>query len=129
MAQITTDLKNARAGLALAEDMLRRATNEAAADLAREFAPTYRQAARRAVAAWVAFVRESHALAELDVQLGPLHGRGGCECPVPRSGNGDPASQDAHSAVVLRQLVDAGLLDARADADLLRGLAVRPRPH
>ncbi|MFO0799190.1 MAG: hypothetical protein U0804_17110 [Gemmataceae bacterium] len=127
LERITADLRNARAGLALAEEQLTRTATVAAAELAREFSPHYRQVARRAVTAWLAFIRESHALAELDMQLGPLHGRAGCECPVPRSGNGDPAVQDAHSADVIRQLLDAGTLDARADADLIRGLAVRPR--
>lgn len=56
LGRITADLKNARAGLALAEQDVERAATAAAAELARAFAPTYRQAARRAVVAWVAFV-------------------------------------------------------------------------
>jgi hypothetical protein len=127
LLRIATDLRNARAALALAEAELTRATTVVAADLARQFFPRYREAVRRLAAAWLAFVRESHALAELDVQLDALHGRGGCECPVPRANTGDPATLDSVSSVVLRQLLDGGFLDPRADAEMLRGLAVRPK--
>lgn len=124
--RVSIDLKNARAGLALAEDELTRTTTAVAADLAKGFFPAYRERVRRVAAAWLTFVRESHELADLDVQLGEMHGRGGCENPVPRAGAGDPASQDSVSAVVLRQLLDGGFLDARSDAEHLRGFAVRP---
>jgi hypothetical protein len=124
--RVSIDLRNARAGLALADEELARTATAVAADLGKEFFPHYREQVRRHAAAWLAFVKESHSLADLDVQLDALHGRGGCENPVPRAGAGDPASQDSVSAVVLRQLLDGGFLDARADAEHLRGFAVRP---
>ncbi len=131
IARLTADLRVARQAVDIAQADLKAAEDEAATELARQFAPAWRAKVREATLVWLEWVRASHEMETLASDLGPIYSRAGCEYPLPRLRNGDPASIDSTSYSVVRDLIEMGALDERADADLLAdfAFATKPRPY
>jgi hypothetical protein len=127
---LVKDLRLSRLAVEAAEREMVYIERDVKAEAAAPFAPHLRAKTRTAALAWLAYIRAAGELDRLTEDLGALHGHGGCDRnALPRLALGDPTRLDCHSATIIRELIAAGILDEREDAELLRGLAVAPKPR
>lgn len=123
------DIRVVRGAIELAKKELAAAENLARSEVAARFAPAYRARLRAAAVAFLEYARIADDFRKLnqDIQAGGLYGYSGLDSPLPLFQPGPIESPDSHCARIVRDLIEQGVIDAKADADLLRGFAVAPK--
>lgn len=128
--KIYEDLKLTRRAIEVAEKELLQIQGQAKEEACRPFAPAYRAKVRAAALAYIAAARAMGELDEINEHLAnrELRDRGGLNSPLPAFPGGLPSYVHSDFAVVVRQLIDLGIVDEVKDAALLAGLAIAPKP-
>jgi hypothetical protein len=128
--RVTQDLRLTRQALAVAERELPHAEATAKHEACAPLAPHFRRVLRTAAVAHLSSVKAVAELDKINDHLGErgMRGYGGLDSPSGlRVRGGDPFTDDqSETAGMIRELLDIGILDVKADAELLSGLAVRP---
>lgn len=125
---VYADLKLTRRAILLAEKEVVECGSRVKEQVVAPLAASYKAALRKTALAWLSYAGEAAKLDEVNEHLKQrgMYGYAGCESPLPDFRGGDIRDEQSATALAIRDLLAAGVLDRVTDADVLAGFAVAP---